>query len=54
MTELRDLVQLIIIAMGSHLPSLLLWPVPPSRGLAEPVKPKQGASEWAGKDGEGP
>lgn len=54
MTELRDPVQLIIIAMGSSLLPLLLWLVPPSRGPAEPVKPRRGASEWAGKDGEGP
>lgn len=54
MTELRDLVQLIIIAMGSRLPPLLLWPVPPSKGPAETAKPRQGASEWVGKDGEIP
>jgi len=33
---------------------LLLWLVPPSKGPAEPVKPRQEASEWDGKDGEGP
>lgn len=54
MTELRDPAQLIIIATGSRLPPLLLWPAPPSRGPAEPVKPGRGASEWAGKDGESP
>lgn len=54
MTELRDPAQLIIIAMGSCLLPLLLWLVPPSRGPVEPVKPRRGASEWAGKDGEGP
>lgn len=54
MTELRDPVQLIIIATGSALPLLLLWPVPPSKGPAETAKPGRGASEWAGKDGEGP
>lgn len=54
MTELRDPAQLSIIAMGSCLPPRLLWPVPPSKGPAEPVKPRIGDSEWAGKDGEGP
>lgn len=29
-------------------------PYLPSRGPAEPVKPRRGASEWAGKDEEGP
>lgn len=54
MTELRDPAQLIIIATGSRLPPLLLWPIPPSRSPAQPVKPRREASEWAGKDGEGP
>lgn len=48
MIELRDPAQLIIIAKGSRLPPLLLWPLPPSRGPAETVKTGRGTSEWAG------
>lgn len=54
MTELRDPAQLIIIATGSCLPPLLLWPRTSIQGSSRAAEAQAGASEWAGKDEESP